>query len=457
VSAKGDLALLLAPPGERGAVWLGGLVRVPFAGGPLRPLLDAVVDADWSPDGRELAVVRWRDGQYQLEYPIGRVLLRPAPPARVRVSPRGDHVALLDRGGLLLVDAEGRTTTLPLPPSHQRLAWARDGRSLLVDAGETDVNRTLRRVGLDGTSREVCALAGTLVVHDVSRDGRILIHHGLEHWGVRARGPEDALERDASVFANAGVAGLSADGRQILLWDGSQGPPGSALLRPTSGGPAVRLGDGQAHGLSEDGAWVALETATGPARRLAVVPTGSGEVVPLALDRLEPPLAAWLVEEDRVGINGAEPRRAARAFVAQASGKGLRPVTPEGTVAVPGLFGRRLFVAKDPDGSLALHSLEGERERPLGWKLPSDPNLETVRTSGDGRFLYVRTGSVPARVDRIALQTGARETWKALAPEDPTGTGHVWSIFLTPDAKGYAYTHGLFLQDLFLVDGLVAE
>jgi hypothetical protein len=35
-----------------------------------------------------------------------------------------------------------------------------------------------------------------------------------------------------------------------------------------------------------------------------------------------------------------------------------------------------------------------------------------------------------------------------------TGAGHVWTTLLTPDGEGYAYTHGLFLQDLFLVEGL---
>jgi hypothetical protein len=41
-----------------------------------------------------------------------------------------------------------------------------------------------------------------------------------------------------------------------------------------------------------------------------------------------------------------------------------------------------------------------------------------------------------------------------LGPKDATGVGHIWSVFLTPDGRGYAYTHGFFLQDLFLVEGL---
>ncbi len=454
LSAKGDLAILLAPLGERGAVWLGTLARVPLAGGPVRPILESVFDADWSPDGHDLAVVRRREGQFQLEYPIGTVVLRPSPAARLRVSPHGDRIALLDRTGVILVGRKGDRVTLPVPPAHQRLAWLPDGRSLLVDAGDTDVKRTLRRVDLDGGGGVVCALAGTLVVHDVARDRRVLIHHGIEHWGVRARAPDEANEHDASVYANAGVAGLSSDGSAILLWDGSQGPPGSALLRPTKGGLALRLGDGHAHGLSDDGRWVALETVDQGSPRLFVAPTGPGEVTTLEAARIERPPAIWLVERDLVGLNASEPGRPPRAFVATAAPSALRPITPEGTVAVPGLMPDRHFLARSADGSLTSYSLEGARGQTLTWRLPSDPYAETVRTSGDGRSLYLRTGSVPARVDRVDLRSGSSEPWRTLAPGDPTGAGHVWSIYITPDGRGYAYTHGLFLQDLFLVDGL---
>ena len=61
---------------------------------------------------------------------------------------------------------------------------------------------------------------------------------------------------------------------------------------------------------------------------------------------------------------------------------------------------------------------------------------------------------MPARLDRVEIATGARSPWKALGPPDATGVGHVWTILVTPDGAGYAYTHGLFLEDLFLVEGL---
>jgi len=41
-----------------------------------------------------------------------------------------------------------------------------------------------------------------------------------------------------------------------------------------------------------------------------------------------------------------------------------------------------------------------------------------------------------------------------LMPSDAAGVAHIWSENVTPDGRGYAYTYGLYLQDLFLAEGL---
>jgi hypothetical protein len=98
VSSAGEAAILLMPPEEHSGFTTGRLARVPLSGGTARPVLDDVLSADWSPDGRELAVVRSVDGGYAVEYPIGRSLLYPClhcePGMQIRVSPRGDSVAI---------------------------------------------------------------------------------------------------------------------------------------------------------------------------------------------------------------------------------------------------------------------------------------------------------------------------------------------------------------------------
>lgn len=453
LSAAGELAILLAPPGEHGVVWLGTLARVPLTGGPVRRLLDGVLDADWSPDGRELAVVRWLDGRFQLEYPIGTLRLRPCPPTRVRVSPDGATLALLDDDdGILLIDRAGRTRRLRVARCRQRLAWLPDGRSLLVDAGDSDLHRTLRRVTTSGDVQEICALAGTLVVHDVSRDGRVLLHHGFERWDVRAREPGKTEEREASAFANSSVVGLSSSGAQVLLWYHGDGPPGAALLQPTRGGPPLRLGEGRAHGLSADARYVLLET--GEPARFSLTPTGAGEPQLLPSAPFQGFVSAWRVDEHAVGFDAAAPGGQPRSFLLSPPSGSVTTLTREGMRVVPGTLPDGGLLARGDDGSLFALPATGGPGHALPFRLPSDPFFEAVRVSGDGRRLFVRDGSVPAHLSVVDLATGRRSPWLELGPRGTTGVGHVWSIQLTPDGSGYAYTHGLFLQDLYLVQGL---
>jgi hypothetical protein len=82
------------------------------------------------------------------------------------------------------------------------------------------------------------------------------------------------------------------------------------------------------------------------------------------------------------------------------------------------------------------------------------PDVEPLRVASTGTFLFVRHGSVPARIERLDLADGARHPWAALLPAESIPVAHIWSILLTPDGRGYAYTYGIYLQDLFLVEGL---
>jgi hypothetical protein len=76
---------------------IGTLARVSLGGGAPREILEDVLEADWSPDGRQLAVVRDRTGMRRLEYPIGTELYATAGYfIHIRVSRDGDHIAFLD-------------------------------------------------------------------------------------------------------------------------------------------------------------------------------------------------------------------------------------------------------------------------------------------------------------------------------------------------------------------------
>src|SRR5262245_9771308 len=67
VSSHGELAVLLVADADVGYPAIGTIARVPLAGGVPRPVYEKVRDADWSPDGQELALVRGVGGRVQLE------------------------------------------------------------------------------------------------------------------------------------------------------------------------------------------------------------------------------------------------------------------------------------------------------------------------------------------------------------------------------------------------------
>ena len=89
ISSREELALLLRPRHFAVGAFEGALARAPMAGGAPREILEGVVDADWSPDGKDLAVVHVVGERYRLEYPVGQVLYALDPPgwlSNLRVS-----------------------------------------------------------------------------------------------------------------------------------------------------------------------------------------------------------------------------------------------------------------------------------------------------------------------------------------------------------------------------------
>ena len=115
ISHGGEMAVSLGRTYRGVWVQTGTLALALLAGGQPRPLLEGVEWADWSPDGADLAVVRFEDGQDRLEFPVGEVLYSTAGwIGHPRVSPRGDLVAFFDHpvftddgGSLSVVDRKG--------------------------------------------------------------------------------------------------------------------------------------------------------------------------------------------------------------------------------------------------------------------------------------------------------------------------------------------------------------
>ncbi|HVO13202.1 MAG TPA: serine/threonine-protein kinase [Vicinamibacteria bacterium] len=466
--STGELAILLTAPGDRSDATTGTLARVPLAGGEPRRVLDDVLAADWSPDGRGLAVIRRVDavgerppgggvgGEFQVEYPIGRVLARPVSGIQLRVSPHGDRVAVLEPTAVHTYDTMGRKTRFRTPAAIYGLAWASDN-SLWVSGGETYRTRSLYLVTPDGSPRELYRPAGSLALQDATSDGRLLIHHGFERVGVRATPAGQPTEWDLGVFSWSWAADLSDDGEQLLTSEGDapgrMGGSGvtAAYVRPTRGGPPVRLGPGTPLALSPNGKW-ALMASLGERPLFSVTPTGAGTPRTLPLDRFAAIDAAWFLDDGRLVVDAREGTARSRAFLVDSSGVGPRPIMPEGFVSVRGSFGGDGVLGAAPDGALARYPLRGGGPEPIAARLP--PEAVPLRATAHGRFiLFGRTG-MPYRVDRLDLVTGESSPWRSLRPDDLTGATHILTPAFSADGEAYAYTYGRYFQDLYLIEGL---
>src|SRR4029077_16773225 len=99
ISKSGELAIRLKSVRYGGYARSGTLARVPLSGGTPREVLDYVQDADWSPNGDAMAVVRYvpENSHWRLEYPVGKVLFDSINwISNPKISPDGKWIAFAD-------------------------------------------------------------------------------------------------------------------------------------------------------------------------------------------------------------------------------------------------------------------------------------------------------------------------------------------------------------------------
>jgi len=461
VSPRGELAVLTRPRYLGHSLFDGTLARMPLEGGAPREVLEGVREADWTPDGKDLAIIRDVGGKDRLEYPIGKVLCEAGGYlSNPRFSPRGDRIAFFehpikydDRGLVAVVDLAGKKTVLSEGYwGEEGLAWSADGSEVMFSAGTAYNNFKVYAVTLGGRLRIALESAGGLTIHDVAPDGRWLATRDDFFRDMPVLAPGETVERDLSWLDLSAAKALTPDGKMLLFSEesGSVGVNYAVALRQTDGSPVVRLGEGSAEDLSRDGKWALGVVPTTP-QQLVMYPTGAGE--PRRLERagiLSYNSARFFPDGRRVLACGHEAGRAVRCYVQSVDGGAPRPVTPEGTT--DGLV--------SPDGRLILTSTaEGLRIYPTDGGTPTTipgttRDEQVIRWNADGRFLLVFRGSeVPATVEQIDISTGRREFVRKIGPVDPTGVLNVREVVLSEDGKAHAYTFRRMLSHLFLVQG----
>jgi hypothetical protein len=260
--------------------------------------------------------------------------------------------------------------------------------------------------------------------------------------------PGATREIDLSWFDRGGLGALSSDGRLLVLGDRF-----GIYLRRTDGSPAAKLGsaEGFPDDLSPDGSLVLASNLT--LDRLFLVPTGPGEVRPLAIEGIQRFYGSWWFPDGhRVLVNGREPGRKLRSYVTDVSGPALQPVTDEGTWATAISPDGKQVAAIADEGGITLWSVAGGPARAVpGSELGDRP----VGWTEDGESLWIfRRSEVPAHIDRLEIATGRREHWRALEPADAAGVYSILGVRITPSGHSYFYNYRQTLSELYEVRGL---
>jgi eukaryotic-like serine/threonine-protein kinase len=459
ISSSDEVAILLGSPAQ-GAP--GTLARVPLSGGAPREILENANDADWSPDGANLAVSRTVGGRNRIEYPIGTVLNESdgRPPVSLHVSPKGDLIAFFDYDSALgdfavaVLDTHGRKRILSRGwRVDGGLAWSPKGDEIWFGGAETGTETTLRAVKLNGESRVITFAPGAIAIQDVSRSGRALVTVDDTRVGILdvSQGVEQV--RDLSWFDASRIYDVSADGKEILFVELSYGKPRNPAiyLRKTDGSPAVRLGDGNRPALSPDGKWVACIVSDGPRTSLTLLPTGAGEARTIGASGMHYERVEWFPDGRRVLFEGHEPNRPARTFVQELKGEGPSPITPEGVTASHVSPDQR-YATVMAGGKLSLFPIGGGDPKPIA---NLEPGESVIQWSRDGRFLFLRKLDGPAslKISRLDVVSGRRELWKELRTPDSVGV-QIGQVVMTPDGNSYAYSFQRDISTLYLVQGL---
>jgi Tol biopolymer transport system component len=444
----------------------GTLARMPVDGGAAREILENVQEADWAPDGSTLAVVRWVNGQNQLEYPVGKVLYKTAGYiSHPRISPKGDLVAFMDhqiqwdnRGWVAVVDLTGKKSVLSGEwQGEEGLAWSPKGDEVWFAATKPGQIDSLYAVTLSGRERPILRTTSKFILHDIARDGRVLLTSFDDLTSV-IHSTRLGKEMDISLLHVGESTDLSADGKTVLYrYSGeAAGINYAVYLRNIDEPSAVRLGDGAFAKLSPDGKWALSILFTPPG--LQLLPTRAGEPRQLERGSIEQyaTTAGWFPDGKRVVFQGREPGRAWRLYGQRVEGGPPQPITPEDTIGTRGgpfvSPDGKWVIASDTEHHVSLYPVAGGAPRPLEH-LDSDGGI--VGWSSDGRSLYLsQTQDMSIRVYRFDPFTGRKELLQEIRPTDPAGIWSTPSIFLTPDAKNYVYSVRRILSDLYIANGL---
>jgi Tol biopolymer transport system component len=465
VSRQGQLAVLVNPRYFAHKSWQGTLATTPMGGSAPREIMENVSEADWAPDGNQMAVIDQPGRGWRLQYPVGKVLWQGENwISDARVSPDGARVAYFrhppnidDRGDVMVVEAGGTPRALSTNwESLAGLAWAPSGKEIWFSASGTGQQYCIHAVDLSGNERTTHCGAAPTVIQDFSNNGRALVMTEQARVSMAAIEHGSSEEKDLTWLDFAYNPRLSADGNEILFTDqtGQSGPQYNVYVRKRDGSAAVRIGDsGFGADISADGKLALLAKADDPQMRVQIVPIGPGEKSVLHWQGVQPIWAEWFRDGEHILLQASSPpgspvgiymtdRKGMQPKLIVESGLGRAGPSPDGAWVIYRQGGRILLQAIAGGDAKELSSLS-VAQTPIAW-------------GTDAQHLFVQENQQnEIRVGRLDLRTGKIEPWQVIKPKDQIGLrANNNPIAITPDGKWMAYTYGNELDQLYVSDGL---
>ena len=459
ISRSSEIAISL---GHRFEGWIGAgtLARTSVLGSAPRVVAEEVREAEWTPDGIDLAIVRRSGTLENLEFPIGNVLYRTSGYiSDIRFSADGSLIAFADHplfaddaGFVSLIDRAGRRTVLTEPHTSIRgVAWSGDGSEVWYSAIRNGQSGVFG-VTAAGKQRTVWASPSFVKLYDIAPDGSVLLGRETAERRIEALFAGASAPVDVTLRSNSTCQWISPDGTSVALADQAT-PTYSSYLR-RAGSEPVLLGEGQPAGVSRDGQWLlALPVSGSP---VLLHPTGAGQTRKLPNpDNLVFDSTAWLPDGRHVVMFGQAQGGVSRGYVQNIDSGPPRPFTEEGIRSarwwlLPVSPDGTRVVAVGKDGRQAVIRLSDGESTPISGLLDDEFIVQWLE---DGRsVLAARGGGQPWRVDRLDLSSGQRAP--AFEVRAPDGAGLRLSVLaIARDGRHYVHAYSRLLTDLFLVQG----
>jgi len=463
ISKSGELAISLGHVFE-GWMGMGTLARTSMLGRAPRVLLENIREAEWSPDGADLAIVRRVGGLEQLEFPAGHALYKSSGYiSDIRFSPDGTRIAFTDHplfaddaGAVSIVDRAGQRTVLwDGFISVRGLAWSADGTEIWFTGTSGGVDRdAVYAVTLAGRQRVVMASPAGIKLYDIAPDGRVLLGLETTDRRVEALLTGSTEPRNVAIRDGSNSQWIASDGSRLTISDQTT-PRYTAYILRAGGGAPVELGEGNSYGISPDGRLALALPVTGAP--VLLHPTGAGKTRELPNpESLLFDTAAWLPDNRHVVLFGQHVGKPGRGYVQDLEGGAPRPFTAEGVTALrwwslPVAPDGSRVIARGQDGLPTFFRVSDGAHEPVPGLRPGE---SPIRFAEDGRALLVARGNgLPWVVERMDIATGRRTPALEVRAREVAGL-RLSIVDVTPDGRHYVHSYSRLLTDLFIVKGL---